>query len=801
MNEPDLPIFFGEWLKRRRHSLDLTQAELAARAGCSVFALRKIEAGERRPSRELAGLLADALEIVPGERPVFVRAARDETRSDRLPRVVLPPPVPLAAMVSPAAVRLRNWPAQPTSLVGREDEMAALGRLLRDPLCRLLTLIGPGGIGKTRLAVEVAAQTQAHFAGGVCFVPLAPLDTSAAVVTAIADALGFALQGQMEPQRQLLNHLANQHVLLVLDNAEHLLESAGLFNEILAQAPGLKLLVTSRERLNLQSEWVFVTQGLPVPAPDQLARAHDYDAIRLFVQRAQRVQVDFAPQGEEMAAVVQICQMVEGMPLGIELAAAWVTVLSCREIAHEIGCSLNFLQSSLRDLPARQRSLRVAFDHSWRLLTDREKKVLGRLAVFRGGFERTAVERVAAADLATLLGLVSKSLVRRKDGGRYDLHEVVRQYAFAHLAQTPDYTATCDRHSQFYLALLRDQEYALHSHTQHQALRGLTCEIDNLRAAWDWAVKRRMFDALAPAVRCFGSLFELSGWLGEGVALLEPLVEAGRAAPGDPLRCRMLGEALAQQALLLFRRGDFAQARARTTESLAVLSTCADLGPLMYPLLFDGIIRFLEGDLDLSQDRLEEALRCAQAADDPWGQVYADFNLGYLAHLRGDHQAGYARMCAVLAPWRAVGDPRTISLLLNHLSPAAVQLGRYQEAETFLREGLALCQEMGDRWGVGTALRYLGEVALAQGDPASAEALLRQSLAAHQGFVTGWDIARTLIPLGDACLALGHFDEARQVLLQARQVAQDAGVESLVLDAQTRLEKVVELAAPAWSGG
>jgi transcriptional regulator with XRE-family HTH domain len=364
MHDRAPPAFFGEWLKRRRQSLDLTQAELSERAGCSVFALRKIEAGERRPSKQLAELLAEALQVEPAERPAFMRAARGELSSDRLPQPAPPSLAPLP--LAPAPPSLCNWPAQPTPLVGREEELAALERLLSDALCRLLTLIGPGGIGKTRLAIEAASRAQARFRHGACFVPLAPVNTASAVVPAIADALGLVLRGQTEPRLQLLEHLAARQMLLVLDNAEHLLECAGLFAEILARAAGVKLLVTSRERLNLQSEWVYVTPGLPTPPPDQLARAMDYDAVKLFVQRARRARADFVLDGEETAAAVRICQLVEGMPLGIELAAAWVTVLSCQEIAQEIGRTLDFLQTSLRDLPSRQRSLRAAFDHSWR---------------------------------------------------------------------------------------------------------------------------------------------------------------------------------------------------------------------------------------------------------------------------------------------------------------------------------------------------------------------------------------------------------------------------------------------------
>src|SRR5690606_25473566 len=238
-------------------------------------------------------------------------------------------------------------------------------------------------------------------------------------------------------------------------------------------------------------------------------------------QSAHRAGADADLHGEELAAAVQICRLVDGMPLGIELAAAWAPLLSCQEIAAEIQNSLDFLSTSLRDLPERQRSLRAVFDHSWRLLTAEEQSVLRQRSSFRGGFDRNAAQAVAGANLNTLLALTSKSLMRRKESGRYDLHEVVRQYALSYLLQTAAYEEVCNRHSCFYLALLDGCEPALRSSTQRQTLRSLVEEIDNLRAAWDWGVTHGLFDALASATRAFGCLFELSGWLDEGVRLLE----------------------------------------------------------------------------------------------------------------------------------------------------------------------------------------------------------------------------------------------------------------------------------------
>jgi predicted ATPase/DNA-binding XRE family transcriptional regulator len=500
MESTGRPVVFGEWLKIRRKTLDLTQAELAQRAGCSVHTLRKIESGERHPSKQLAALLANSLEVSPDQRATFVKVARGELSLERLSS-------PYSDQATGSTRKQRHTPqtsklpeALPP-LVGREQELLAMGQLLDDPQCQLLTIVGPGGIGKTRLAIEVASQQKDLFPDGIFFIPLASLKSFTYLVPAIADALGYTFQGQIEPRIQLLNHLRGRYALIVLDNIEHLLEGVELLADILTQSPRLKLLVTSRERLLLRSEWVFDIEGLPVPPADQIDQAEEFSAVTLFVQSARRAQVSFDLLAEERSAVVRICQMVEGMPLGIELAAAWVSVLTCKEISLEIERSLDFLATSMRDVPERQRSLRAAFNHSWNLLSEDEKMILSRLTVFHGGFNREAAEQVAGATLPALLALVSKSLVRRSENGRFDLHEIIRQYAQPHLSEEPSASGDeiHNRHSDFYLALLKVREEALKGATQNEAIRELTDEIDNLRAAWLWAIKQENYPLIKQA--------------------------------------------------------------------------------------------------------------------------------------------------------------------------------------------------------------------------------------------------------------------------------------------------------------
>jgi predicted ATPase len=359
---------FGEWLQQQRTHRRLTREEFANRVGCSVAMLRKIETGERRPSTQIAELMANAFEIPPAEHATFVRVARGELSVDRLH----PESKPIATAT--ISSRKTNLPLFPTPLIGREREVEQLSQLLRDPQCRLLALVGPGGIGKTRLAIETAAQVQDVFANGVYFIPLASVNTTRFIVPVIADAIGFTFQSanRADPKTQLFGYLKEKQVLLLPDNLEQLLTEPGieLLPELLGHAPQVKLLATSRESLGLQEEWVFEVEGLPVPESIYAEGSAQNTSVELFLQRARRAHVGFNATPEDYPAILRICQLVDGMPLAIELAAAWVRALSCDEIAREIEHGMDFLSISARDIPARHRSMRAVFDHSWKLLTE-----------------------------------------------------------------------------------------------------------------------------------------------------------------------------------------------------------------------------------------------------------------------------------------------------------------------------------------------------------------------------------------------------------------------------------------------
>ncbi|MBL8130670.1 MAG: protein kinase, partial [Anaerolineae bacterium] len=401
-----------------------------------------------------------------------------------------------------------NLPPQTTAFVGREQEIEVLLRLLGEPETRLVTLLAPGGMGKTRLALEVAArivQASANhstsralrFPDGASFVELAPLDDASLIVPAVADAVGCSFQADgRSPTDQLLDFLSEKRMLLVLDNFEHILDGALLVGDLLRRAPKMRFIATSRVRLNLQEESLFRIEGLTFPEWDTPEDALEYAAVKLFMQGARRALPGFTLTADDLPFVSQICRLVEGMPLGLLLAAAWLDNLTLAEIAQEIRRGLDILATEARNVPERQRSMRAVFDYSWNLLQEDERLILMQLSVFRGGWTREAAQEVAGASLRHLTTLVSKSLVRRDAAsGRYAMHELLRQYLEARL--TSDAEAERDarvRHAAYFGAWLIARQASLNGAQAKAALNLIQADMENIIPAFQWTVAQGAFD-------------------------------------------------------------------------------------------------------------------------------------------------------------------------------------------------------------------------------------------------------------------------------------------------------------------
>ena len=393
-------------------------------------------------------------------------------------------------------VKIYNLPAQPTSFIGREPEIAEIVGVLNDVNCRLLTLLGPGGIGKTRLSIEsIDRLTTSRFEHGIFYVPLAPLTSADDIVTTVIGVLGIMIGDKGTPQEELVKFLTQRNLLLVMDNFEHVLDGADLVADILNVAPDVKILVTSREALNLQQEWVWQVKGMRFPENTTLDDIDQYSALKLFLDRARRVQHNFSAV-DNQACAIRICQLVDGMPLAIELSASWLKTLSCHDIISQIEHGIDFLSTRTRDITERHRSIRAVFDHSWNLLSLDERAVFSRLSVFRGGFTRDVAEKVATADLLTLSRLVEKSMVRRDETGRYDVHELLRQYAEEKLDAIGDKDRTISAYTAFFSEFMREHTIDIKGRRQLEGLNEIEADWDNIVAAWYRALRIINYEAL-----------------------------------------------------------------------------------------------------------------------------------------------------------------------------------------------------------------------------------------------------------------------------------------------------------------
>ena len=693
-------------------------------------------------------------------------------------------PTPSVEAIPAPTLRARPLPRPSTPLIGREEELAELGQVLTHPAYRLITFSGPGGIGKTRLAMEVALAHQGAFEDGAVWVSLASVPSPDLIAPAIADAMGLTLHSAGTVEEQLLHHLQARKLLLALDNFEHLLDGAELLSEILQQAPDLKILATSRVRVNLQEEWVWELWGLSLPKDSSEEALAQSGAVELFLKRARQANRDWTPARAEQPLVARICELVDGMPLGIELAAAWVRMLPLSDIVQEIENNLDFLQSSLRNVPARHRSLRAIFDHSWALLTEQERLVLCRLSVFRAGFSREAAEHVAGASLLLLTSLVDKSLMRRDPSSRYDLHEVVRQYAALHLAEMPqEVAATEERHGRYYLSWLRRYGPSLRSPTQAGTLAMLQAEINNLRHAWEWGVNQRQVELLSPAAGPFLYSYELKAWYYEGEELARRAAQVFEAAlPGTP-EGAIRSFFLAYQAWYLQRFGRFEEAYALIQQSLPLFSPLPGLvAHACDPLIIRGFILMALGRTKEAQEALRETLGLARELGDVWSEGASLMIGGQAEYAHGALQEADKSLQQALAVWRRAGDPNSIAFCLNVMATVALALGEAGRAEVYLQESLTLGQAHGNSWTIADTLKLLGQAARMGGQLAKAQKLFREGADLFYESSNHLGAAQTYQYLGETLLAEGNLSGAQEAYSSALLAAQTVRATTLILD-------------------
>ncbi|MFN8489018.1 MAG: BTAD domain-containing putative transcriptional regulator [Caldilineaceae bacterium] len=769
-----------------------------------------------------AGLFAQPAE------PLVVHASQPPVAQP----VAQPNAAPTAPVSADSSRPRHNLPTRLTPFVGRVREVVEIMAYLQQPDHRLLTLVGPGGMGKTRLAIEVARTLLDHYADGVFFISLAPLTSTAALAPAIVSALELDLPGA-NLEKSLLHFLRSKQMLLILDNVEHLPDAVSTVITLVEGAPGVQIIVTSRARLNLQGEQLYSVQPLSFQSAPSLEAGLATDAVRLFSQCAQRVNPAFSIDATTLPAILRICQLVEGMPLGLEMAAGWVVLLSLAEIAAEIERSVDFLTVEWANAPDRQRSMRAVFEWSWRLLTDAEQQVFRQLALFRGGFTGKAAEQVAGASLRVLAALVHKSLVRRVEqsagqgGTRYEIHELLRQFAAEHLVHNPaEYEQVVARHSTFYLAYVAAQETRLARHEPREAAAEIQVEIDNIRQAWRYALQRRDLPALHRSAWALHSFYRLTGSAAEALhafqliaehfpALTAPALLRDLSPQQNPAPVSRL-VAIHAYLLALQNKVDQAIVVAQCGLTWAEAEKATDAAALSH-FSWGQALR-LQGQLGDAQFHFEQALHLAGLGTTATAksellydvECFVELWLGGLAADRGFYHQARVQMERSLHLAQNLGKRRLAMTALINMADIARRMGAYSSARQEYEDALQLARAVGFRWGEGISQLELGEVARLQGEYSYAAALIEGTLPILQEIGEHRN-ALALIWLGRLYAYMGDTTAADAWLARSQQFSEQAqGWEPAIEHSQARMvlalhqgepQQALTYASQCWQSG
>jgi len=621
-------------------------------------------------------------------------------------------------------------PTQLTPFIGRRQELDELQELMAQTDVRLLTILAPGGMGKTRIAIELATRQIGNFQDGIYFIALQPLSNVDNIVPAIAEVLKLQLrQDERSPKQQLLDYLSRRRILLVMDNWEHLLVGTSLIADILKTALHITILATSREKLNLTAEHVFLLKGMQFPDWNTPSDALELDAVQLLVQSAQRVKSDWQVTDANLDDVAQICRLTAGMPLGILLAASWLDMLPLHGIASEVQNNVNLLETDMRDVPERQRSIRAVFDHTWQRLEADEREAFAKLSVFRGGFTRVAPQTVTGASLRSLHRLVEKTLITHTDDERYDIHELLRHFGEEQLDNSDASEQVREAHSQHFLQWLTVLEGDIKGQRQRDALDEIEKDFENIRLAWQWAAQQGRFIWLDEAG-------ESLMWFGE-----------------------MHAQFVAVQSLL--------------KAALAHLPDHPDY-EVIWSRLTIRAFRLIEQPTP--NDNLKNAMSIAQGHENFADVAMCHFIYGtsHWSHLRENEKAlHYFRQA--YEHYEALGDKFYMASALNRVGLAHDSLGEVEEAIRLTRQSADMQREIGDLSGLGISLNNLSAFHFLSDKHEQSLALLQENieLGTKSGNEANLSFSHGL--LSNIYFYTGDFDAAKEQAALAINIAQQIG--------------------------
>ncbi len=755
--------------------------------------------------RQCRVILRKELSVGPSRE---TQALYEAIREDRLFPKRPPKPNQARRLATTSPVRF--------GFVGREKELVHIAQRLADPTCRLLTITGMGGIGKSTLAREVVRLHAQDFQHGAVFVPMQAIDSPTRIPQAIARALKLPASETQSVSNQVLSYLAEKEMLLVLDNFEHLLDGTSFVLEILQRAPWVKIITTSREPLHLYQEWLLPLMGLSYPATDETAEPTQYDAVRWFIQSAKRVQPAFTLTPPILSAVIRICRHVQGSPLGIELATSWLSTMSCSDIAEAIERDLDFLRSPLQDMPYRHSSMRVVIDHSWARLSEEERRVFRRLSVFQGSFTIEAASAVAEARLSLLATLVGRSLVSIQQPGWYVLHPVLRQYAQEKLQRQPEEQEWAEaQHAHYMLHFLQEKLPELLGRKLQQALEEIDLYLTDIRTAWGWAVAHARVELLDVALESLHHYYEVRGSWNEACDLLrETTNKLGKTIEetGTPQGLSFLARVWASLTwfeLRLFNLDKAIDAIKRAESILQIHTTPEDRaffqtvkGTLQkergnyqeaVALLRDSlsIYRRLHHSYYIAQTLLllantletagenahtilplfEEGLAIYRQLDNSRGIAHALYNVGNCAYYMGHYAQAQSAYEESLQTMQTLGNRLSSAIILNNLGSLSYIKNDYPQARDFLLHSAKAYREMGAHIGWAFAILNLGQVAEAEGKHEEALHNYLLALSTFRSFKHRWGTALSLGYTGHAYVLLGTWTRARETLLEALDLA------------------------------
>jgi predicted ATPase/transcriptional regulator with XRE-family HTH domain len=759
---------FGQWLKKRRKALDLTQKELAQRLGCAVITIQKIEADQRKPSKQMAGLLAVQLSIPPAEFPSFVKYARLGSYTqvrDGLSQVSRDIPWGFSSS------HLNNLPEPPSILFGRDRDLISIRKRLLTDGVRLLTLLGPPGVGKTSLAIQAAHSLLSEYDDGVYYVSLASISDSSFAAAAIAQVFGVN-ETQLHPYAQRLKeYLRDKHLLLILDNFEQILSASTFVNGLLSECLWLSIIVTSRAPLRIRYERQYPVLPLEVPAGIQtgfdLGNLHRYPAIALFLERARAAKPDFTLTSENAGAIASICARLNGLPLAIEFVAAWIKVLSPQELLEQIEGQWMLHINGLSDASERHNNLYSAIHWSCMLLSPLAQVLFYRVGIFSSSWALEAVKSIMS-DLApqdsiaivdAMSTLVNSSLVvqfEQNGGARFKLLKIIQFYALEQLGNRGEEKAVRQRHAEYYLALAEEGDRHLRAVEQIGWLSRFHAESENFTAALSWFFQYDPESGVRLAGR-LGWYWNMCGMVSEGRLWLDKALNC-EVSPAPAWRTKLLTAA----GSLAWQQGDITAMSTFTNENIILCKESGKVDTWDQGMAFSALAlaAFYQADQNLASSASEQCLALFKLAEDRWGVALALTLVGEVCLLLHDYSGACSHYSEALSIFRETGDRWAIGAVLQDWGYANFLQGDLHAARARLEESIALHHQVGERFSRAYSLNILAQIVHQQDQIQLAASLFNESLDLFKQMGIETRTADVMANLARVVQATGHYQLA-----------------------------------------